>query len=58
MPQPTEVKSQSEQQGLAHLQGQAANWRFGRKLAFDHREDRLYFGARTIHAAEKRGVSD
>jgi hypothetical protein len=52
MPQAIGVKSQSEQQGLPHLRGQAAAWCFARKLAFDHREDGLYFGARTIPARE------
>ena len=48
MPQPIVVKSQSEQQSLPHLYGQAATRRFSRELAFDHREDGFYFGARPI----------
>ena len=56
MPQPIEVKSQPEQQSLPRLHGQAATWCFGRKLAFDHREDGLYFGARTLPLPRKSAV--
>ncbi len=56
MPQPIEVKGQSEQQGLPHLHGQAATWCFGRELAFDHREDGFYFGARPIQLPRKSAV--
>ena len=56
MPQPIEVKSQSEQQSLAHLYEQAATWCFGRELAFDHREDGFYFGARPIQLSRKSAV--
>ena len=56
MPQPIKVKGQSEQQGLSRLYGQAATWCSGRKLTFDHREDRFYFGARTIQLPRKSAV--
>ena len=56
MPQPIEVKSQAEQQSLPHLCGQAATRCFGRELTFDHREDRFYFGARTIQLPRKSAV--
>src|SRR5882724_2846078 len=56
MPQPIEVKSQAEQQSLPHLYGQAATWRFDRELAFDHREDGFYFGARPIQLPRKSAV--
>src|SRR5208337_5134124 len=56
MPQPIEVKSQSEQQSLPHLHGQTAPRCFGRKLAFDHREDGFYFGARTIDLPRKCAI--
>jgi hypothetical protein len=56
MPQPIEVKSQAEQQSLPHLCGQAATRCFGRELAFDHREDRFYFGARPIQRPRKSAV--
>jgi hypothetical protein len=56
MPQPIEVKGQSEQQSLPHLYGQVATRCFGRELAFDHREDRFYFGARSIQRPRKSAV--
>jgi hypothetical protein len=56
MPQPIEVKSQAEQQSLPHLCGQAATRCFGRELAFDHREDGFYFGARPIQRPRKSAV--
>jgi hypothetical protein len=56
MPQPKEVKSQSEQQSLPRLHEQVATWRFGRELAFDHREHGFYFGARSIHLQRKSAV--
>src|SRR6266446_2866292 len=55
-PQPIEVKCQSEQQSLPHLCGQAATRCFGRELAFNHREDGFYFGARTIQLPRKSAV--
>ncbi len=42
MPQAIEVKGQSEQQSLPHLQRQAAAGCFGRELTLDHRKDRFY----------------
>jgi hypothetical protein len=56
MPQAIEVKGQSQQQGLANLQGQAAAGRFRRELAFDHREDGFYFCPRPIQLPGKRAV--
>lgn len=56
MPQPIEVKSQSEQQRLPHLHRQAATGCFARELAFDHRKDRFYFGARSVQLPRKSAV--
>src|SRR5579863_5376770 len=56
MPQPVEVKRQSEQQSLPHLHGQAATRCFGRELAFDHRENGFYFGARPIQLPRKSAI--
>ena len=65
MPQAVQIETQAEQQGLAHLHGQAAAWGPRRKLAFDRREDTLdqsttpieslrerlpHFGAHAVHA--------
>ena len=53
MPQPIEVKSQSEQQSLPHLHGQAATGGFGGKLAFDYGEEGFYLGAWSVPFARK-----
>ena len=41
MLQAVQVETQAEQQGLAHLHGQAAAWSTCRGLAFNRREDTL-----------------
>ncbi len=56
MPQPIEVKGQAKQQRLADLHGQTATWCFRRELAFDHRKDGFYFGARPIQRPGKSAV--
>ena len=41
MPQPIQIETQAEQQGLPHLHRQTAARGAGRELAFDRREDAL-----------------
>src|SRR6516164_2239091 len=54
MPQAVQIETQAEQQGLAHLHGQAAARSAGRELAFDRGEDTLDQRAAAVESARKR----
>jgi hypothetical protein len=53
MPQGTQIETQSEQQGLAHLHVQGATLRAGRELAFHRGELALDQGTAPIELPRK-----
>ena len=53
MPQAVQIETQAEQQGLAHLHGQAAAWGSPRELAFDRREYALDQRTAPVDAGRK-----